>query len=463
LEEYQNEAIQKWFEHGRRGIFEMATGTGKTITSLSAAVRVYEEKKRVFLVVIVPYLHLANQWKSTVKIFGFSTILCGSSYMGWKEKLDLGIQNYNLKVTDNLCIIAVSKTASSDRFISSIEKIRKSPIMIIADEVHGLGSLELQKCMQEKYEFRLGLSATPRRWFDDYGTNILFDYFGEPCYEYSLDKAIENGFLVSYLYYPILTNLNNEEHDKYEAISNKIIQLLRVHDTDSSFEETIKKLLIARARILSSAQNKFQMLLELLSEMIKHNNEDGIKTRDILIYCSPGHHKEVLKQVSQLGLTCHEFVADVSSDDRANILKEFENGFYQVLVAIKCLDEGVDVPSTRIAFIMASSTNPREFIQRRGRILRRATNKKSAIIYDFIIVPSKEMVEIKDATEISIIKRELPRFAEFSASASNEFESREKLWNIANKLEILPLLDKKPWEIYADLISSDEGAKYEER
>jgi len=318
--------------------------------------------------------------------------------------------------------------------------------------------------MQLKYEYRLGLSATPRRWFDEHGTRLIFDYFGNTCYEFSLDRAISEGYLVPYKYHPILVNLTPEEHEKCEIINNKIIRLLNrnnmINDNIKN-NRALKMLLIERSRIISGAQNKLSKLQEILGNIIEYNKKNEIETRDILIYCPPGHHKKILKQVSDMDLICHEFVSRVSANDRSKILKEFESGFYQALVAIKCLDEGLDIPSTKIAFIVASSSNPREFIQRRGRILRKAEHKSEATIFDFIVVPNENMIIENNLTEIGIFKRELPRFAEFSSSAKNEFEAREIIWDIANRLGILPLLDKKPWEIYAENLANNLGESYE--
>jgi len=464
LKPYQEEAIDKWFDNGCRGILEMATGTGKTITSLAAAVKVYQRNQRIFLVIIVPFLHLLEQWRNVANNFGFYPVLCGNSYSSWQEDLRTSIQNYNLGVSNNVCVIAVNKTAASYKFIEMIKSVRAGEIMIIGDEVHTLGSSQLKECMQLKYEYRLGLSATPRRWFDEHGTRLIFDYFGNTCYEFSLDRAISEGYLVPYKYHPILVNLTPEEHEKCEIINNKIIRLLNrnnmINDNIKN-NRALKMLLIERSRIISGAQNKLSKLQEILGNIIEYNKKNEIETRDILIYCPPGHHKKILKQVSDMDLICHEFVSRVSANDRSKILKEFESGFYQALVAIKCLDEGLDIPSTKIAFIVASSSNPREFIQRRGRILRKAERKSEATIFDFIVVPNENMIIENNLTEIGIFKRELPRFAEFSSSAKNEFEAREIIWDIANRLGILPLLDKKPWEIYAENLANNLGESYE--
>jgi len=165
-----------------------------------------------------------------------------------------------------------------------------------------------------------------------------------------------------------------------------------------------------------------------------------------LVYCAPGTHKEVLKNLASLGLRCHEFVAGVSNNERRELLEQFAEGYIQILVAIKCLDEGVDIPSTRTAFIMASSQNPREFIQRRGRILRTAPGKSNAEIHDFLVLPDVS-AHIDGSFNHSLLMREMPRFAEFSSCAQDEFAAREKILPTLEALGMRHLIDLKPWEV----------------
>lgn len=213
----------------------------------------------------------------------------------------------------------------------------------------------------------------------------------------------------------------------------------------------MKRLLLQRARIISSASQKLPALIELLRNQIKDYKRRGEELNGILIYCAAGEHREALQAVSALGLRCHEFVHEVSLSDRERLLGEFDSGDIQVLVAIKCLDEGVDVPSTRTAFILASSTNPREFVQRRGRILRMAKGKERAVIFDFIVVPPPDRLALRLSADVAILKREMPRFVEFASAATNQFNARSVVRDILNKFEMLNLLDEKPWDVYHSL------------
>ena len=213
-----------------------------------------------------------------------------------------------------------------------------------------------------------------------------------------------------------------------------------------------KHLLLKRAGIIARAEQKIPRLLELINHKIAvESNKDNV--RDILIYCAPGSHREVLRSVARLGLRCHEFVHTVSLSDRERVLSHFSGGDIQVLVAIKCLDEGVDVPSTRTAFFLASTTNPREFVQRRGRVLRLFKGKTRSELFDFVVAPDVQSLETPAKREIakSILRREMPRFAEFSANALNQFQARAMIRDLLDAYGMLHLLEERPWDLYREI------------
>jgi len=402
LHEYQQTAIDEWRQAGCRGVFEMATGTGKTITSLAAATSVFHEHGRLALIILVPYLHLLEQWERNCHNFGFDPILCSGEHGRWQITVKSAIQDFNIGVKSHICVLAVHKTAPTDRFATAIRRLPLNDTLLIGDEAHGLGASHLRKALVESAGLRLGLSATPRRWFDDEGTDTIFRYFGPTCFEYSLDQAI-GKFLTPYEYYPQLVSLTDEETELYEYITQKIVAIAASAKHDPEIRERLQKFLLQRARIISSAQQKLPALLQVLRHIMENYQQHGNELNGILIYCAPGGHKEVLQAVAALGLRCHEFVHEVSLSDREKLLSQFDAGDIQVLVAIKCLDEGVDIPSTRIAFILASSTNPREFVQRRGRILRKSEGKGRAIIYDFLVVPPPERLALKLVANLAIL------------------------------------------------------------
>lgn len=456
LHPFQESAIAEWNRADCRGVLEMATGTGKTVTSLAAAVGRHRELGKLALIVLVPYLHLLEQWERNCREFGFNPVLCSSKHGKWQIEVKSRIQDLNLGTTPHICILAVHMTAASPRFQDAIGRLKPDQTMLIGDEAHGLGAKQLRNALTQRAGMRLGLSATPRRWFDDEGTATIFAYFGQTCFEYSLEQAI-GRYLTPYRYYPQLVSLTDDEADYYEALTAQITSLATKAESDPEVHEQVKKLLLKRARIISSAEEKLPAMLDVLRGLIDDDRRNGRETRDILIYCAPGRHRDVLQAVAELGLRCHEFVHDVSLPDREKLLEQFAEGAIQVLVAIKCLDEGVDVPSTRIAFVLASSTNPREFVQRRGRILRMAKGKSEAVIYDYIVVPPSERLSLKRDADVSILKREMPRFAEFAFSALNEFQARSAVRDILDHYEMLNLLDEKPWDVYHNLRQWDWG------
>jgi len=455
LYEFQKEAVDAWILDNCCGLFEMATGTGKTYTALYAAVNRFEKLGSLFLVILVPYLHLLEQWENNCKKFGFSPILCSGEHGKWQIEVKTQIQDFNIGTLSNVCVLAVHNTAASERFQEALNRSLFEKTMLIGDEVHALGSRDLRKAMIPNASMRLGLSATPRRWFDEEGTNAIFEYFKKISYEYTLEQAI-GKYLVPYEYFPILINLNLEETEEYERLTSVIAKLSNFDKNKHHLHERLSMLLIERSRILLSAEDKLSKLLTIIRNLKNDAENKGNRLKDVLIYCAPGMHTEVLKKVSQIGLNCHEFVHTVNMSRREDVLREFECGDIQVLVAIKCLDEGVDVPSTKIAFFMASTTNPKEFIQRRGRILRLSKGKQNAVIYDFIVIPREENFCEKREVDKGLLRREMPRFVEFSSAAMNEFTARSEIRDILNKYELLDLLDKKAWDIYAEFMTKKD-------
>ncbi len=454
---FQKEAIEAWKKQDFKGLFEMATGTGKTYTALAAAADRRNDLKQVAVIILVPYLHLLDQWFRNCEKFGFLPILCSGSHPQWPNEVRSKIQDYRLGVLSSICIIAVHQTAATQRFNSAVKNLSPAKTILIADEVHSLGASHLRKALLPWPELRIGLSATPRRWYDDEGTQLLLDYFGSVCFEYSLEQAI-GEFLTPYRYLPILTSLTPGEMVEYEELTRSIGLLIAAQDLDHTMDvrERLKKLLVRRAQLISEAENKLPLLLNELKKQIAVCNQTGSELRGVLIYCAPGTHKEILSAVSDLGIRCHEFVHTVSMNKRQEVLKQFSDGDIQALIAIHCLDEGVDIPSTKTAYFLASTTNPKEFIQRRGRVLRKHEGKVHADIYDFVVVPDIQLAHLQRDYDLSLLRREMPRFAEFAASASNEFEARSVIWETVNAYQVLHLFDIKPWDIYHEVMESIE-------
>ncbi len=428
LRDYQDEAIAAWFNHDCRGLFEMATGTGKTITALAASAQLYEREQRLAVIIAVPYQHLVDQWKEEAEAFGYKPILAYQSKNRWLDELNHEIIEFNGRYRPFISVITTHTTFISPDFQAAIARLQP-PVLFIADEAHHLGAERSRQHYPHHIPYRLALSATPDRWFDDEGTAVLRSYFGETVFAFTLEEAIGVS-LTPYYYYPHLVPLTDDEMVEYEALSLKISRL--AHQDDGDKQEMMKRLLIKRARLLNTAVNKLEILSDLIDQeaYIKH----------ALFYCAPGQINDVMRLVGwEKGILLDQFTAEEKPKERQRLLTDFANGTLQALAAMKCLDEGVDVPSTRSAYFLASSSNPREFVQRRGRILRKYPGKEHSIIHDLIAVPPVNMNKESPAfrVERSIVRRELQRFKEFANPALNKHKALDVIWEIAAHYDLL--------------------------
>lgn len=434
LKDYQLEAVSKWVENGYKGIFEMATGTGKTITALGAASKIYEIDKKCCVVIAVPYSHLATQWLRDIKIQLDNPIVVEAhgGERNWREKLSQFLGDYEDGFLDKMVILTLYDTLSSEDFL----KIFKNKFnqdrnyLIIADEVHNFGAPQYSRGMLDEIIKRLALSATPTRAFDEIGTDRIQTYFDKTVYEYDMKRAIENNILTPYDYNPIFVEMSGEELQEYLKITSRIRKNIGNKD---NIDDYIKLLYLKRSKVLKNAKSKLERLKGLIKEL-----NDNNKIEHLLIYCdSGGQLSEVQKILGQQGIINHKFTEDESINDRKKLLLEFDYGTYGCLVAVRCLDEGVDVPSTRTAIIVASSSNPREYIQRRGRVLRKFPGKEKAVIYDFIVLPPEH---IEDETifniEQKILKKELQRTQEFMETSSNKAFIWDKLSDIMLRYKV---------------------------
>ncbi|MEM2145923.1 MAG: DEAD/DEAH box helicase family protein [Candidatus Jordarchaeaceae archaeon] len=430
LREYQIRAISLWMENGKKGIFEMATGTGKTYTAIGCIMELLEDEKRLFVVIACPFTHLIKQWKDNLVKFGLSGYEIFGAFVSWENRLANVIFDFNSGIYDIIVVITTHDTFANDKFIRLIEKV-KSNCFLIVDEVHGVGSIERRKGLLDNYHFRLGLSATPIRWLDEEGTSLIFNFFDKVVFNLPLHQAIEKGFLCKYEYRPFLVELTYDELEEYRKLTKKIsIEYARAKD-DKEKKEIFKLYCILRHRVIVNASMKYTVLNKILDELkdIKH----------CLIYCSPQQIDIVQEILNKRGIIQHKFTAEEDTKERKVLLDSFAKGVYRVLVAMKCLDEGVDVPSTRIAVMMASSTNPREFIQRRGRVLRPFSGKEKAIIYDIIVVPdlSGRIDPALFDLEAKILQSEIRRYTEFANAAINCGEAYLRILDLASKYHII--------------------------
>lgn len=426
LRAYQEDAIRAWFDQGCQGILEMATGTGKTITALAALVRLFGRERQLAIIISCPYQHLVDQWQREASAFGLEPLLAYQRKSDWLQPLNQRVSEYNHHDRSHFAVITTHTTFIDTDFQRAVSHLRGSALLI-ADEVHHLGAERSRTQLPENIPYRLGLSATPDRWFDDAGTALLRDYFGETAFAFPLEQAI-GTVLTPYSYYPHLVELTPDEVGEYQHLSEQIGKLINRDDDD--IRDALEMLLIKRARLLNNAENKLACLSSLLSQpgSLSH----------ALFYCAPGQIDAVCHLLGwKHNLIIHRFTAEESNAERQQLLADFDSGLFQGLVAMKCLDEGIDVPSTRIAFILASSSNPREFIQRRGRILRKASGKTEAIIYDLIAIPPQTWYSSASLNaERSIVQHELHRFREFANSARNKHQALDVIWDIARRYDM---------------------------
>jgi superfamily II DNA or RNA helicase len=450
LFDHQIQALNKWISNNKRCIFEMATGTGKTYAAIACIKHILTEDDRIVIVISTPFAHLMHQWKDSLEKLNINieTVEAFSGNTKWKDILVDRLRDVRNGILNNLVIITTHDTFYRDEFRTFLT-IARCKQFLIADEVHGLGSEMRRLGLINEYDYRLGLSATPSRWLDPEGTTLILNYFGirndDDLFVFSLEDAIrtinpETGetYLTPYEYRPYFTELTDEEVESYIEKTKKIAKAF--YQSKSYEKNTYFDLLcIERQKIIRNAQNKFNVLSDIL---------DNIgELMFCLIYCSPEQIDLVQEILNDRQIIQHKFTqAEGTSPDkeyggiseRDFILQQFGNGQYQLLVAMKCLDEGVDVPPARVSVILASSGNPREYIQRRGRLLRRFPGKEKSIIYDVIVLPSIEpnrnFYGQLDEIEKRMVKSELRRYEEFAMTSLNVVECIKTIRAIEDKL-----------------------------
>lgn len=457
LREYQKEAISVWVGENYHGIFDMATGTGKTLTGLGAISKLSEDLDDVLAVIIVcPYQHLVEQWVEDIVRFNIKPIIGYSSspQKDWKKRLAKAVRDQKLRRDKSFfCFVCTNATFSSSVVQDEINKIQ-SPVLLVVDEAHNFGARTYARLLDDRFTYRLALSATLDRHRDDEGTALLYDFFGKKCIEYSLERAIDEDKLTPYKYHPILVYLNDDELEKYEQKSYEMSKcLIKGKDGKYKLNRRGEILAMERARIVAGASQKLDALREQIEPYTKDNN--------ILVYCGATSvideksdysttDESDIRQIEAvtriLGNEFHMEVAKFTSEEnmetRATIKEQFQKGDrLQAIVAIKCLDEGVNIPGIRTAFILASTTNPKEYIQRRGRVLRKAKNKPYAEIYDFVTLP-RELDAVSGLTmeqaqrDLSLVKNELARVKEFGRLSMNSMEANDLIWDIQEAYHI---------------------------
>jgi superfamily II DNA or RNA helicase len=424
---HQGEAVAAWesTSEPERGTIAMATGAGKTYTALICAARLQERIDNAALLVVIsaPSVPLILQWQRVVREFGVDAVTptvardTDRALTNLSRSLRAGGTHVAVVTNNLLCTDAFQTTLASVTDSSA----RRIATLLIGDEAHTLGAKGFLANQPEFLERRLALSATPERQYDPDGTEAVFEFFGPPVYEFGLDRAI--GFcLAPYDYYVHATTLDSDELDEFESLTEQIRRVAFLTDTESAEDDTaLKRLLIKRRRIIETARAKLPLLKEVL-----RRREPGL-LRHTLVYASaknPAQFTSIGNMLGDLGMSWAPVTEQTSSSTlRLNdTMTTFADGGYQALLAKKVLDEGVDIPSVREAFLVASSTVEREWIQRRGRVLRMHPNKPWAIIHDFLALPPVGLLRAPASADRDlrrIVQGELSRALAFAAHARN--------------------------------------------
>jgi superfamily II DNA or RNA helicase len=434
LKEHQKTALNSWANNDYRGLFRLATGSGKTITSIYAAVRLYESWEKIAVVISVPYVELAKQWITVLSLFGIEPIQCFGSKKIWIEGIGSRIQEFNIKSRGFLCILAVNKTLSDSELIENIGKINEEDLLFIGDECHRLASQHYFKALPNA-NYRIGLSATPfvddddelETPFPNEAKERLLAYFGGVVSDYTLEDAINDDVLTKYEYHVQKIKLTEDEQIRYEKITSEIAKLVYSGNNSSGMSEGLSAKFGERSRLLGAASNK---LVEFKSLLLSKKWDK----KYTLVYCAEGKVEEgdfenYIENVSgvlkEAGWKASRFTSQESSGERTEIMSAFKTGVIDALVSMKVLDEGIDVPVCKQAFILASTRNQRQYVQRRGRILRKHESKSHAVIYDFMICPCQGYEETSASR--SLVKAEKERVYDFVKLSINKNETLKLL------------------------------------
>ena len=456
LRNYQKEARDKWVENKCRGLFAMATGTGKTYTAFSCINKIQKLHSRTAIIIACPQKHLLEQWNEELseynskmpeddRVNASSSVFCDSDYANWRSEFNTILKTVNeipighSKFRKNNFIVFVThatlQTVGKNSFNEKINMIQNLKKFIIIDEVHNITEKSSKNIFRTDYDFKLGLSATPDRHLDPIGTKNIYEYFDKIVYELSLKESIKKGFLCKYRYYPTFVSLTSEEMKIYNELTAKIAIIEEKkkkgthHPKKSDFDPSLD-----RAYLIQAATNKIKKFKEILNKL---NN----RLEKTLVYCTSNQSRlappkpftqlqEIKNILSGRNIVSHSITWKDPTKDRRKILRDLANDHYHCVTAVKCLDEGVDVPSVKTGIFLASSGNPKEFIQRRGRLLRKniKTGKTYATIYDILVSPPISESENKiTQQEKKLIAKELLRCKEFASLSDNENDAIESI------------------------------------
>lgn len=423
MRQYQKDAKEEWIKNGNKGFFVMATGTGKTITSLYS-IKDFINNNQIFTVIAVPYKHLVNQWAEDVKeFFPNAKIHLVHGEIKDAETKILASYIQSKKSYSPIIVITTIVSFFLERYENLYNQIAYEKLLLV-DEAHNFAN-KINNELSEKYPYKLGLSATPVFGNNEEKTKQLLDWFGGQVVDLPIEKAL-GKYLVNYEYHPIFVDATEDDESKFIKAQTMMISARDPKTGVIIDEEKFTLGYRGRLRAISMAEQKHERIAEIF---------DHIEDRDhTIVYCSDGklmydgkkndtqlelrHLEFILKLINESCLSstgsgkASKFTASEGIDERMRLIDAFNNGYIEYLVAIRCLDEGINIPSIRSALILSSNDNYREFVQRRGRILRLYKGKEIAHIYDVIVLPSH--------TNKNFAEIELRRFFEYSRLALNK-------------------------------------------
>lgn len=411
LRDYQEEAINAWVNNDYHGFYVMATGTGKTWTAIFSAKQLVE-KHPAMIVICAPYKHLVKQWADDVeKAFpGAKLIMVSSENPSWETQIAQEIIRKQYKPDNQIIIISTIASFKMDRFTNVINKSTEEKLLIV-DEAHRFTYRPDE--LKETFQYMLGLSATPFSGTSAHKGLELMEWFGGQVFNLPIENALERGFLVPYNYYPIYVYATEDEEGKFKYHTQRILSCFKNNKCINP--DLLVKSLRNRLRVISMAEEKTTRIDEIINRISEKDH--------FVVYCGDGRlfdadsgkelrHIQAIKRVlTAHGFKASQFTATENMADRMELVDAFNKQEISALAAIRCLDEGINIPSIKSALILSSNDDYREFVQRRGRILRTYGNKKFANIYDVIVLPSCDMQ--------GWAKIELRRFHEYARLALN--------------------------------------------
>lgn len=435
LRDYQIDAINHWINNGYKSIFEMATGTGKTFTAISALKTFREKNSYLRAVVVVPLTTLSVQWKEDIKkVIPDITILNTSTDPRWKDELNnLSLSRKLGRNTDYILITTYSMFTKED-FNDRLIKLGDD-LILLADEMHNLvNKNRLNTLGNPAYRYRLGLSATPTRLWQQEDSIVARKIFGDNSYQFTLSEAIDKGFLVPYHYHPLPVHLDADEYDKYVELSKDISRLSQYKSDNGDENSALNMKLIERSRIKKNAEGK----IFTLENSLRSLQHDG-PIHDALIYVDNEAFLSKLQiMLTRNNIRTTKFTGENKLDERLSTIDNLRNHSINAIIAIKCLDEGVDIPSAKTAFFLSNNTDPREYVQRLGRVLRLdiAGDKTISEIYDYLVMPPAD-IAYKDEADRNIarnmIKNELIRSKFFNELSSNSGTAQDIIDDAVDK------------------------------